>query len=91
MYGYEIVKELKQRTGYILDIKEGVLYPILRRLTKDELLEGTWMTPTNGVSLTKPRKYYRLTKRGYHVLDEMAQYWSNLTHEMDLILNVEDE
>lgn len=92
MYGYEIVNELKKRTGYIFDIKEGVLYPILRRLSDDGLLESEWKFPIKGVSgLPKPRKYYRLTKRGYQVLDEITLFWKDLTREMDLILNVEDE
>ncbi|MFQ5819759.1 MAG: PadR family transcriptional regulator, partial [Candidatus Heimdallarchaeota archaeon] len=48
MYGYQIVKELKEKTAPIFEIKEGVLYPILRRLEKDKILESTWRTPMNG-------------------------------------------
>ena len=87
MYGYEIVKELKERTGLVFGIKEGVLYPILRRLEKDKILFSKWQTPRNGASLTKPRKYYSLSKEGYQVLDLMAQYWTGLTYEMELILS----
>lgn len=87
MYGYQIVKELKDKTGPIFEIKEGVLYPILRRLEKDRILESTWRTPMNGVQ--KPRKYYNLSKKGYQVLDEMTQYWDGLAYEMDLILKEE--
>lgn len=87
MYGYQIVKELKEKTAPIFEIKEGVLYPILRRLEKDKILESTWRTPMNGVQ--KPRKYYNLSKKGYQVLDEMTQYWDGLAYEMDLILKEE--
>ena len=91
MYGYKIGKELKARTedkraDPIFEIKEGVLYPILRRLTKNGLLKGEWSTPENGGTVTKPRKYYQLTLRGKQVLAEMAEYWAELSNEMDLIL-----
>ena len=91
MYGYKIGKELKARTedkraDPIFEIKEGVLYPILRRLTKNGLLKGEWSNPENGGTVTKPRKYYQLTPRGKQVLAEMAEYWAELSNEMDLIL-----
>ena len=91
MYGYQIVNELKQGTGILFGVKEGVLYPILRRLEKDQILASTWKTPMNGVNLSKPRKYYNLTEKGYQVLELMVQYWTGLTHNMNETLYKEDK
>ena len=56
-YGYKLGKDLA-RHG--LDIEEGTLYPILRRLESKGLLASEWDT-----SGKRPRKYYRTTDEGW--------------------------
>lgn len=55
-YGYEIIKNL-DKVG--LNVEEGTLYPILRRLEKEGLLSSRWET-----SGSRPRKYYKTTDYG---------------------------
>ena len=40
MYGYQIIKELEQRSETVFSLKEGTLYPILHVLEQDGFLEG---------------------------------------------------
>ena len=42
MYGYQLVREMEQRSGGYFHLKEGTLYPALHRLERDGLLEGAW-------------------------------------------------
>lgn len=40
MYGYEIVKEMEKRSDFVLQVKEGTLYPALHRLEKQQYIDG---------------------------------------------------
>ena len=55
-YGYSLIQELAERG---LDVEEGTLYPLLRRLEKQGLLASGWE-----VGETRPRKYYQINKQG---------------------------
>lgn len=59
MYGYEMVKKVKEHTGDQLQVTEGALYPALHKLEADGLIEATVEQFGN-----RPRKYYRLTQPG---------------------------
>ena len=77
-YGYQLIKELAQ-TG--IAIEANTLYPLLRRLETQELLESSW--DTEGA---KPRKYYATTPLGKEVLKELSTHWQEVTHSLnDLI------
>ena len=71
MYGYLIAKELAQRSEGYFDFKEGSLYPALHKLERDGLIRGEWQVVEQGPS----RKYYHLTEKGQHVLDESTREW----------------
>ena len=77
-YGYELVKELTDR-GIPMDA--NTLYPLLRRLEGQGLLESTWRTDE-----PKPRKYYRLTDLGGEVLAMAAEYWRRFSRRVDQCL-----
>ena len=64
MYGYEIVKVVKNRTGGRFEWKEGTLYPALHRLQAQGLVKAKWETAPSG----KRRKYYYLTRKGHQAL-----------------------
>ena len=49
MYGYQIAKEVEQRSSGYFALKEGTLYPFLHRLERDNLVEGRWQDTPNGV------------------------------------------
>src|SRR5437762_12464044 len=59
-YGFQILHELKDRSNGFFDLKEGTLYPALRRLEERGFVSSRWQEPKSGM----PRKYYRLTDRG---------------------------
>lgn len=69
-YGYEIASRLK--SALRAEIAEGTLYPLLKRLLRDELVTTQWVT--DGQSA--PRKYYRITPLGESVLLRMRQEWT---------------
>lgn len=67
-YGYNLSTELPE-TG--IPIEAGTLYPLLRRLESQGLLESSWNT-TEGA---KPRKYYATTDFGKKVPAELKTHW----------------
>jgi DNA-binding PadR family transcriptional regulator len=80
-YGYELVKQLEDTTSFI-QLEQGTVYPLLRRLEKRGILRSEW----NYNDPTKPRKYYRLTPDGEKTLTLMVQSWIQLSEEMKEIL-----
>ena len=56
MYGYELVAEVSK----VVNVKEGTIYPILKRLTNEHYFETYLRESTEG----PPRKYYHLTAAG---------------------------
>lgn len=72
-YGYEIINVLEGWT--ILAARESTVYPLLRRLMKDELLTSFWKETTEGLP---PRKYYSITEAGREYLAAMSEEWDNL-------------
>jgi len=67
MYGYEVIDTISS----VLDVNENTIYPILRRLTEQDLLENYVVTTAIGA----PRKYYRLTQKGIKRFEELRQEW----------------
>lgn len=69
-YGYSLVETLNQKG---LSIDQNTLYPLLRRLDKQGILESTWE-----VVEPRPRKYYQLNYLGAEILQELTkEYHSN--------------
>ena len=76
-YGYEILQELSKYP--IITSTESTVYPLLRRLQKENYLQSTWQESTEGLA---PRKYYSLTPDGKNYLDAMNTEWENLLNAM---------
>src|SRR5215216_5341696 len=70
-HGYAIAREIERRSGQGLGIKEGTLYPALRVLEQEGLVEGQWETPESGPA----RKVYSLTAAGRGELAQRARSW----------------
>lgn len=68
-YGLAIIQHLEAFTDLV--VTEGTIYPILGRLTRDGLLDATWVDD----EAPHPRKYYSLTRLGRRRLDEMKAEW----------------
>ncbi len=78
-YGYELQQRL---TGRGLDIEQGTLYPLLRRLDEQGLLESDW-----NVEGARPRKYYRLSPAGRRVLERLRTEWTDLNEVVGGLLD----
>jgi DNA-binding PadR family transcriptional regulator len=71
MYGYELVAELRARSGDVIDLPEGTIYPALRRLEREGLVAGRWVDVAGGPR----RRYYDITAVGSRSLGEGAAAW----------------
>ncbi len=80
-YGYEIIKRLEDKARF-LQLEQGTVYPLLRRLEKRDLLDATW----NYDDPQKPKKYYAITEEGKAALTQMIAAWRTLAREMSEIL-----
>lgn len=73
MYGYELVEEIRRRSGEVISIGEGVVYPVLHALERSGALSSRRAT-VNGRS----RVYYTLTPQGAARLEGLADNWTKL-------------
>ena len=78
-YGYSLLKQLADLG---LEVDQGTLYPLLRRLESQGLLESKW-----NVEGTRPRRYYILSLAGREALSALANEWRNLTVVMEKLLS----
>ena len=81
-YGYSLIDELAQRG---LAIDQGTLYPLLRRLEEQGLLESSW-----NVEGARPRRYYALNPAGGQLLASLTLEWRQLTAIMQSILEKDE-
>jgi len=80
-YGYSLIQQL---TAQGLEVEEGTLYPLLRRLETQGLLESEWE-----IGEARPRKYYRISPAGRAVLNALSAEWSETVEVMRRILQGE--
>ena len=78
MYGYSLVKQLNDHD---IPMDANTLYPLLRRLEGQGLLESRWDTAES-----KPRKYYKITENGLAVLEKTTAYWRNFSANVEELL-----
>lgn len=86
MYGYQIVKEMEARSGHILQVKEGTLYPALHKLERQKYIEAYWEHPEKGPA----RKYYRITELGKEILAEKTKEWQSFVRVIDKVIGSKD-
>lgn len=82
MYGYQMIKELEERSENIFSLKEGTLYPILHNLEKDGAIESFEKVSETG----RMRKYYHITKNGRKVLAQKQDEWSTFRGAVEKVL-----
>lgn len=81
-YGYEISDDLAQR----IDIADGTVYPILRKLKSDGLVT-TYLSEESG---GPPRKYYSLTALGRSTFEADRAEYLNFAKTIELLLKEEE-
>ncbi|MBU9722427.1 MULTISPECIES: PadR family transcriptional regulator [Bacillaceae] len=80
-YGYSLVAVLG---GKGIQVEPNTLYPLLRRLEKQGLLESQWDT-----NETRPRKYYVRSTLGEEVYDQLCVEWGKMVQSMSTLLKDE--
>lgn len=76
-YGYVLTQNVKT----IIDISESTLYPVLRRLQKDEMLT-TYDSAYNG----RNRRYYKITDKGRERFTFLKEEWDDYKENVDAIM-----
>ena len=77
-YGYSLIKRLAEAG---LEIDQGTLYPLLRRLEGQGLLQSAWRVVTD-----RPRRYYVLSDEGRTLLPRLKEEWIAIVSIMDKLL-----
>jgi PadR family transcriptional regulator PadR len=78
-YGYALMNDMAERG---LEIDQGTLYPLLRRLETQGLLQSEW-----NVEGSRPRRYYVISSEGERLLDLLKTEWRDLTTMMEGLLD----
>ena len=76
-YGYILTQDIKG----VLDVSESTLYPVLRRLQKDDMLSSD-DRPFAG----RNRRYYALTEKGAEALAGYLDEWKLYKDSVDRVL-----
>ena len=83
MYGYELSKAIEQRSGDILTLGKGTLYPLLYNLEARKLVRGRWERSQS----SRKRRYYSITSRGKGRLAKQKEQLKELQTGLNLIFS----
>jgi len=79
-YGYSLLKALSDQG---MEIDQSTLYPLLRRLESQGLLQSEWRV----VDDARPRRYYVISTQGKEVLAILKKEWSAMTETIQKMLS----
>lgn len=82
-YGYSLVQSLEE-SGIAID--QSTLYPLLRRLEKQELVTSSW-----DHTESRPRKYYVLSEFGGEVFLQLKEEWLKISKELYSLVEGEEK
>jgi len=77
-YGYSLLKSLSDLG---LEVDQGTLYPLLRRLESQGLLESVWK-----LEEARPRRYYVISAQGKKLLPRLKAEWNSIVAVMKKML-----
>ena len=80
-YGYELVNRISK----CMEITEGTIYPLMKRLKDSGLIDSYIVESNEG----PPRKYYKLTEAGQEELTRLSEEWFEFTQSIDKLLKGE--
>jgi PadR family transcriptional regulator PadR len=78
-YGYSLLKALSEKG---MEIDQSTLYPLLRRLESQGLLQSDWRI----MDEARPRRYYVISTQGRAVLNKLKREWSAMAETMKQML-----
>ncbi|MHC4508618.1 MAG: PadR family transcriptional regulator [Planctomycetota bacterium] len=81
LYGYELGQAIEQRSGEILTLGKGTLYPLLYNLEAKKLIRGKWQNSQSG----RKRRYYSITGKGKGELARQKAQIKELTAGLNLV------
>ncbi len=82
-YGYELVQRISQQ----IEIAEGTVYPLLRRLTQEHFFQTYLQESAEG----PPRKYYQLTDKGQEYLETLQAEWQQFVEGVNVLMKGEGD
>ena len=85
-HGYAIAREIERRSQDALKVGEGALYPALRALEREELVQSEWQTQDSGPA----RRVYTLTDAGRARLAASLKSWTRFSQAVNAVLGSED-
>ena len=71
-YGYQLIQEVKERSGDQIKWTDGMIYPVLHRMEDNGWIKSRWVEMENG----RKRKYYSIKKDGHQVLQDKREQWT---------------
>ena len=74
MYGYQMIKELEERSESVFSLKEGTLYPLLHTQEQQGDIESFEQQAPTG----RMRRYYRITAKGRKTLAGKKAEWESI-------------
>jgi DNA-binding PadR family transcriptional regulator len=77
-YGYSLLKSLADGG---LEVDQGTLYPLLRRLESQGYLQSVWK-----IEEARPRRYYVISSEGKKILPKLKKEWAGIVSVMDKML-----
>ncbi len=81
-YGYQINKEIMEKTNNLYELKEATLYTAFRRLEQAQLIISYWGDQEVGAR----RRYYSITEKGREAYREYKKDWENAKAIIDTLL-----
>ena len=78
-YGYAILKRIRELSGGELEWTDGMLYPLLHRLSRLGHVTTEWRTPAAG----RRRRYYTITDEGRATLADQQRQWLAVTRALN--------
>jgi PadR family transcriptional regulator PadR len=85
MYGYELSEAIEKRSGNVLTLGKGTLYPLLYNLEAKKLVKGSWEDAESGRS----RRYYSITGKGKEQLTKQKEQLKELTTGLNYVFGGE--
>lgn len=82
MYGYELVSAV----SVVVDVNEGTIYPLLKRLTNEHYFDTYLSESTEG----PPRKYYKITSLGRERTSVLLKEWNTFYEQVNTFIKESD-
>jgi DNA-binding PadR family transcriptional regulator len=83
-YGYQILKDLEEKTENVLVIEDGTLYPILKKLEREDIVKSENKTISG-----RKRKYYILTEKGLKIYHHMEGFLTTLIDKIAPLIEID--